>query len=121
MERALKGREGSCGCADTGSSTSAHCCCEMVHLVHVIGRKYAMPVVNLIGSGADARFSGLQQTLGVSSSSLADTLHELERVGLVLRLVIPDSPPGSMYLLTTAGQALHQHFRAFLEAVRKTE
>lgn len=121
MERASKEREGSCGCADPRSGTSAHCCCELDHLVHVIGRKYAMPVVNLIGSQAAARFSNLQQTLGVSSSTLADTLQELERVGLVLRLVVPDSPPGSAYFLTTAGKALHQHFRAFLEAVRRTE
>ncbi|MBA3444529.1 MAG: helix-turn-helix transcriptional regulator [Gemmatimonadales bacterium] len=79
-----------------------------------------MPVVNRIGRGG-ARFSDLQLALAVSSSTLADTLQELETVGLVDRVVFPGRPPGSSYFLTAAGRALRRRFRPFLEAIRKTD
>lgn len=79
-----------------------------------------MPVVNRIGRRG-ARFSDLQLTLGVSSSTLADTLQDLETVGLINRVVFPERPPGSNYFLTTAGRALRRRFRPFLEAIRKTD
>lgn len=121
MEHAQTKREGSCGCSGPNSTGLAHCCCEQAFLVHVLGRKYAMPVVNRTGRRQGARFSDLQQTLGVSSSTLADTLQELERAGLILRVVVPDSPPGSRYFLTAAGRTLRQRFRPFLVALQRAE
>lgn len=120
MQRALRGREGDCGCAGIGSAATANCCCGFDQLVHVMGRKYTMPVVNRIGRRG-ARFSDLQLTLGVSSSTLAETLQDLETVGLINRVVFPERPPGSNYFLTTAGRALRRRFRPFLEAIRKTD
>lgn len=77
-----------------------------------------MAIVNRLGR-PPARFSDLQQALGIGPSTLADTLLDLERVGLVKRSVLDDSPPRSEYALTAAGETLRLRLRSFLETVRR--
>ena len=91
----------------------------MRDLTHAIGRKHAMAIVNRIGRSSPAYFSDLQRELEIGPSTLADTLQELEQVGLVSRLVRDDTPPRSEYRLTAAGQTLQARLRPFLETVSR--
>ena len=121
MERLGEEPVGGCGCAAPVDVAATHCCCALSDLVHVIGRKYAMPIVNRIGHSRGAYFSDLQEGLAVGPSILADTLQNLERVGLVFRVVVPETPPRSEYILTPAGHALRARLRSLLDRVRHAE
>lgn len=111
---------GGCGCAAPTTAAVDQCYCSVDDLVHVIGRKYTLPVLVRIGGGT-ARFTGLQRALGVSSSTLSETLDDLVRIGLVRRTVLEDRPPTTEYALTEAGKALREHLRPLLERVRTME
>lgn len=118
MRPAYSVEAGGCGCDRTEATATARCCCVVRDLTHVIGRKYAMTILNRIGS-PPARFSDLQRELDIGPSTLADTLGELQQVGLVRRTVLDDTPPRSEYHLTPAGDALRLRLRPFLESVRR--
>ena len=111
-------RLGGCGCATPAAADS--CYCSVDDLVHTIGRKYALPVLVRIDHGT-ARFTALQRALGVSSSTLSETLDDLIRVGLVRRDVLDDLQPSTRYVLTSAGEALVKRLRPLLERVRTME
>lgn len=111
-------RETTCGCAELRSPAAERCCCGVDDLVHVIGRKYAMPILNRVGRG-EAHFTELQRALRVSSSTLSETLEDLVRLGLVQRFVLDGYPPRTRYTLTTAGSALRDRLRPLLEKVRQ--
>lgn len=109
---------GACGCADPGSSAGTHCCCGAESLLYAIARKHTMSILNRIGHGPGTRFRDLEQSLHISSSTLAETLEDLVLAGLVSRAVLPDRPPRTEYQLTAAGRALVDRFRPLLEVVR---
>lgn len=121
MVSSTESSAGSCGCASPESQAAALCCCTVDDLVHTIGRRYAMPILNYVGRARKARFTELQEDLEVSSSTLADTLDDLVRVGLLARTVLPDTPPRTEYSLTPAGQALRGRLRPLLDHVRELE
>lgn len=121
MKGSLEPSAGVCGCAEPSAGAAGHCCCGVTDLVHAIGRKYAMSIVNRIGSCQRTRFTDLQHVLGVSSSTLAETLDDLVRVGLVHRSVFPDTPPATEYTLTPAGSVLRERFRPLLDRARAAE
>lgn len=110
---------GGCGCAAVGTAAAERCYCTVDDLVHAIGRKYAFPVLVRIGDAA--RFTELQRSLGVSSSTLSETLTDLARVGLIRRTVLEERPPATEYVLTDAGLALRDRLRELLERVRAME
>ncbi|MBA3495994.1 MAG: helix-turn-helix transcriptional regulator [Gemmatimonadales bacterium] len=110
---------GACGCAEPGTRQPTHCCCAVDDLVRAIGRKHTMSILNRIGLGADAHFTDIQRALDLSSSTLAHSLDELSRMGLVHRLVIPARPPCTTYSLTPAGRVLVDRFRPLLDRVRE--
>jgi len=110
---------GDCGCGEPDVATG--CCCGVDDLVHVIGRKYAMSVLERIGRSGTSHFNDLQRALGMSSSTLAATLGDLVRVGLVERAVVEDRPPTTEYDLTPAGRALRGRLRPLLERIRSLE
>ncbi|MBW3660675.1 MAG: helix-turn-helix transcriptional regulator [Gemmatimonadetes bacterium] len=112
--------KGGCGCAAPATAAVDRCYCTVDDLVHAIGRKYTLPVLVRIGGGT-ARFTRLQRALGVSSSTLSETLDDLIRVGLVHRTVLDDRPPSTEYALTAAGKALRERLRPLLERVRAME
>lgn len=111
---------GGCGCAAPDTSAADRCYCSVDDLVHVIGRKHALAIVNRIGEGG-ARFTELQRALDVSSSVLSETLEDLARVGLVRRTVLEERPPATEYTLTSAGATLRERLRPLLDRVRKME
>jgi DNA-binding HxlR family transcriptional regulator len=110
---------GGCGCDGSDATATAQCCCVVRELTHAIGRKHALAILNRIGGSPPARFTDLQRGLEIGPSTLADTLQELEQVGLIVRSVLGESPPRSEYHLTPAGEALRARLRPFLETVRR--
>lgn len=60
-----------------------------------------------------ARFNEIKRRLdGITHKSLADALKRLERHGLITRTVIPTTPIGVVYTITSLGQSLREPFEA---------
>jgi DNA-binding HxlR family transcriptional regulator len=72
----------------------------------LLERRWLIQVVVAAHSGA-VRFNEFgSAVVGISPRMLSSRLRDLERAGLVERIVIPDSPPGVEYRLTERGRAL---------------
>jgi DNA-binding HxlR family transcriptional regulator len=100
---------GECGCVLADEEIGS-CYCVLEPLVQAVGRRYALPVLNVIAARRVAHFNEIQEQLGdMSSSTLATRLQELEVVGLIRR----ERPDGerSEYRLTTRGKTLRDSLR----------
>ncbi|WP_428963073.1 winged helix-turn-helix transcriptional regulator [Micromonospora fluostatini] len=99
-----------------GTPTAAEV--AQVHLVArevfgVVGTKWAVPVIDAIGTDT-RRFGELhRQVAGISHRLLTATLRELERNGVVDRTLHPTVPPRTEYRLTPAGRELHDTINGF--------
>lgn len=105
-----------CGCSvqdkDIGS-----CYCVLEPLVQAVGRRHALQVLNVIAAREVAHFNEIQDRLGgLSSSTLAARLQELESVGLIRREVEPLDQPRSEYRLSDKGRTLRDSLRRFFSA-----
>jgi DNA-binding HxlR family transcriptional regulator len=102
-------KENSCGCADTKSGEANECMCPVTGLVQIIGRKYALRLLTVIGEQQSIRFNDLKGAMDdMSSSTLAIRLAELERAGLINRRTYAETPPRVEYTLTVEGRKLRQ-------------
>ncbi len=73
-----------------------------------VGDKWSVLVVSKLGGGPK-RFNELRREIGgISQRMLTLTLRGLERDGLVVRRIVPSSPPGVQYDLTALGRDLLQ-------------
>ena len=85
------------------------CFCPLRGIINVIGKKWALLIINAIGNCGRLRFNNLMQQLGdVSPKTLSDTLKELQTEGLVKRESFAEIPPRVEYSLTTDGIELRQ-------------
>ncbi|MEA3202980.1 MAG: hypothetical protein QOI63_646, partial [Thermoplasmata archaeon] len=66
---------------------------------------WTMEVLYAIAAAGTARFTGLQELLGLSSRTLATRLKELQAAGLLERRVVDDTPVRTEYRLTKHGRA----------------
>jgi len=101
---------GECGCVledeDIGS-----CYCVLEPLVQAVGRRHALPVLNVIAARKVAHFNEIQEQLGgMSSSTLAVRLQELEAVGLIRRESAAEEGH-TEYRLTRKGTTLRDSLR----------
>jgi len=81
----------------------------------LLERRWVLQVVVAAHSGA-VRFNEFgEAVVGISPRMLSARLRDLERAGMIVRIVIPDSPPGVEYRLTERGQALEPLVTALLE------
>jgi DNA-binding HxlR family transcriptional regulator len=72
----------------------------------LLERRWLLQVVVAAHAGA-LRFNEFGDAVaGISPRMLAARLRDLERAGMVERVVIPDSPPVVEYRLTERGRAL---------------
>lgn len=106
------GETGDCGCVladeDIGS-----CYCVLEPLVQAVGRRHALAVLNVIAARQTAHFNEIQEQLGgLSSSTLAVRLQELEQVGLISRHGGRDEGHTD-YRLTKKGATLRDSLRRF--------
>lgn len=102
--------------------------CPSRDVLDQIGSKWAVLVLGELGRRGACRFTQLRQRLsGISEKMLAQTLRTLERDGLLLRTVYPETPIRVEYELTSLGETLRgplkaltdwsvQHIKEVLEA-----
>jgi DNA-binding HxlR family transcriptional regulator len=86
------------------------CPCPPIGLIDVVGKKWAVCVVALLGKYGTVRFGPIQRCLsGVSPATLTSTLRSLEREKLIRR-VPAEGPRGPVkaYALTSAGNELYR-------------
>ncbi|MGW0693505.1 winged helix-turn-helix transcriptional regulator [Streptomyces sp. NBC_01578] len=85
-------------------------------LEHVTGRWGSLTLTALHDSGA--RFNELRRRVdGVSEKMLSQTLHALERDGLVHREAQPTNPPRVDYELTPLGREVAGRLRGLIQLV----
>ncbi len=102
-------KENSCGCADNLPSEANECMCPATGLVQIVGRKYALRLLTVIGEQPTIRFNDLKSVMNdISSSTLTIRLAELERAGLINRRTYSETPPRVEYALTTEGLELRR-------------
>jgi DNA-binding HxlR family transcriptional regulator len=90
--------------------------CPSRDLLDQIGSKWAVLVLGELGRHGACRFTQLRQQLaGVSEKMLTQTLRTLERDGLLLRTVYPESPIRVEYELTPLGQTLRGPLKALTQ------
>lgn len=100
-----------CGCVTIDSDIDS-CYCSLEPLVLAVGRRYALQLMNVLATLERMRFVEIQSKLGgISSSTLAARLHELEDVKLIRRESVEIDPPQSEYVLTDRGRALRESLR----------
>lgn len=91
------------------------CPCPPIGLIDVVGKKWAVCVVSLLGKYGALRFGPIQQCLsGVSPATLTTTLRSLEQARLILR-VPSDGPRGPVraYALSESGASLYRSLLPF--------
>lgn len=109
-------------------TSEASNCSAMSDILNRIGDKWSVLVVGKLGSHGTLRFNELRRMInGISQRMLTLTLRNLERDGLVTRVIYPEVPPRVEYSLTRLGETLREpiaslwdwsaeHHQAILEA-----
>ena len=81
-------------------------CPKFQHTVELVGRRWTGAVMRALMSGC-TRFTELTDAIpGLSDRLLSERLKELEREGLVERVVEPTTPVKVVYTLTDKGRSL---------------
>jgi DNA-binding HxlR family transcriptional regulator len=94
----------------------ARACTSRETLEHVTGRWGAL-TLGALHEGT-FRFNELRRRVdGVSEKMLSQTLHALERDGLVHREAQPTNPPRVDYRLTPLGREIAERLRALIDLV----
>lgn len=94
----------------------ARACTSRETLEHVTGR-WGTLTLGALHEGT-FRFNELRRRVdGVSEKMLAQTLHALERDGLVHREAQPTNPPRVDYRLTPLGHEIAERLRALIDLV----
>ena len=96
------------------------CPCPPIGLIDVVGKKWAVCLVSLLGQYGTVRFGPIQACLrGVSPATLTSTLRALERAQLVHRVPI-EGHRGTVraYALTSSGESLYERIRPLADWLR---
>jgi len=104
-----RGARGSHPAASDAASCGEHigrCDSALADAFGILGKRWNGVVVGTLATGS-AGFAELRRAVaGITDSMLSDRLTELGAAGIVERIVTDTRPPGVMYRLTPAGQAL---------------
>src|SRR6059036_2856948 len=95
--------------------------CLLVHSAwNDLTKVWTLPVIHALGLKQPARFNELKRRIhGVSATSLAERLNELEKRKVIERKVYPETPPRVEYALTRKGLELHELLGKLGEWVKK--
>ncbi len=78
-------------------------------VVSVLGKKWTLPLIGVLGNRRTSRFSELRDAVkGMGSKALAERLKELQHLGLVTRELFAEVPTRTEYRLTTSGTSLRR-------------
>ena len=81
---------------------------------------WTLPVIHALGLKEPARFNELKRRIqGISATSLAERLNELDQRKIIERKVFPETPPRVEYTLTKKGIELHALLGDLAEWVKK--
>ncbi len=117
-ERTAGSRPGGDATGDEAFDVFARACPSRATLEHVTGKWGSLTLTALAESGC--RFNELRRRVdGVSEKMLSQTLHALERDGLVHREAQPVNPPRVDYRLTPLGHAVAQRLLALIGLVEE--
>lgn len=103
-----------CGCSDPGAASASTCYCGVEDLLRIIRRRYSFAVMNVIHGRGEARYHDIATAMnGISSSTLAETLHALAAARLIERIETDERPHAS-YAVTASGTKLLHRLRQLL-------
>ena len=80
--------------------------CALARGLDVIGERWTLLIVRDLLLGPKRYTDLLEGLPGIGTNLLADRLHEMERLGLIERSVLPPPAGSAVYRLTEAGEAL---------------
>jgi len=82
--------------------------CKLLHSAwNDLTKVWTLPVIHALGLKQPARFNELKRRInGISATSLAERLTELDQRKIVERKVYPETPPRVEYALTKKGLEL---------------
>lgn len=83
------------------------CLCPLDGIIETISKKWSLLLVNEIGNHGSLRYNDLLEELkGISPSTLASMLKELQKEDILLRHAFNEIPPRVEYSLTKQGKEL---------------
>ena len=74
--------------------------------VHLLNRKWVLPVINALWTGGKRHRELREDIPGICDKVLTETLRFLEQDGIVARIAVSDMPPFTRYQLTELGRTL---------------
>jgi len=95
--------------------------CKLLHSAwNDLTKVWTLPVIHALGLKEPARFNELKRRIqGISATSLAERLNELDQRKIIERKVYPETPPRVEYSLTKKGMELHALLGDLAEWVKK--
>lgn len=91
------------------------CYCPIEGIVDIVSRRYALPIIGLVGNHSSIRFRDiLDHFNGLSPNTLAVRLKELEKHGLAERKSFNEIPPRVEYSLTKRGRELREAIKPLM-------
>jgi DNA-binding HxlR family transcriptional regulator len=83
------------------------CPCPCEGLIDIVGKKWALCILALLGNNGTMRFKELQSQLsGISAKTLSEALKSLQQSGIAKREAFSEIPPRVEYHLTKEGREL---------------
>ncbi len=81
--------------------------CPIRYSLDIIGGKWKLPILCMLASGNPTRYSSIKRKLGnITNMMLAQSLKELESMGMVHREQYNEVPPRVEYSLTEKGNSI---------------
>lgn len=95
--------------------------CVMLHSAwNDLTKVWTLPVIHALGLKEPARFNELKRRIhGISATSLAERLNELDQRKIIERKVFPETPPRVEYSLTEKGIELRALLGDLAEWVKR--
>ncbi len=93
-----------------------YCIYPLDDLMAVLGKKWALFIIAVLGNNSRTRFNELlRQLKGISPRTLTDRLKELEELRLIERNVFAEVPLRVEYTLTVEGERMRKALIPFLK------
>ena len=95
--------------------------CLLLHSAwNDLTKVWTLPVIHALGLKEPARFNELKRRIqGISATSLAERLNELDQRKIIERKVYPETPPRVEYSLTKKGMELRALLGDLAEWVKR--